>query len=156
MAPDEDESLILIFVKKFELNIRDVCEKIRCQIAEMRARRRRRECQARSERWAAGRLHRRRGGHWAPANNAGEGTPSYGEGYCCSPHALSIPTRTRARSSGSSISLSFSSHSSDSFPSTSIGKAFSNSRYIDGWGRIIKLFPSRYRPQSRALTVGKV
>ena len=43
MAPDEDEILILMFVKNFELNIRDVCEKVRFQIAEMRARRRRRE-----------------------------------------------------------------------------------------------------------------
>ena len=43
MAPDEDEFLILMFVKNFELNIRDVCEKVRFQIAERRSRRRRRE-----------------------------------------------------------------------------------------------------------------
>ena len=76
MAPDEDEILILMFVKNFELNIRDVCEKVQFQIAEMRARRRRGECQARSKRWAAGKLHRRRGSPWAPANNAGEGAPA--------------------------------------------------------------------------------
>ena len=35
MAPDEDEILILMFVKNFELNIRDVCEKVRFQIAEI-------------------------------------------------------------------------------------------------------------------------
>ena len=50
MAADDDEILILKFVRNFELNVRDVCEKVRLQIAEMRARRRRRECQARSER----------------------------------------------------------------------------------------------------------
>ena len=26
MAPDEDENLILTFIKKFELNTRDACE----------------------------------------------------------------------------------------------------------------------------------
>ena len=108
MAPDEDEILILIVAKKFELSIRDVCQKVRFQIAEMRARRR--ECQARSERWAAGRLHRRRGSHWAPANNARKGAPSYYEGYRWSLHALSISVRTRARTPSEALFLYHSVH----------------------------------------------